>query len=139
MSIHSASAAEFPPLLVPTAPGELLDRVTILQIKVQRITDPARVKIAQADLDALLAICAKSIPSSPRLDQLTQELREVNGKLWQIEDDIRAAEARRDFGAQFIELARSVYHNNDRRAALKRAVNELLGCVIQDQKQYHPR
>jgi hypothetical protein len=136
MSLQSSPSAEFPPVLVPTAPGELLDRVTILKLKVERITDAAKVRIVQAELGALLGICAKSIPSSEGLDQLTRELREVNEKLWQIEDDIRAAEAHREFGPHFIELARSVYLTNDRRAELKRKINELLGCVIQDQKQY---
>ena len=132
----TSPAGEFPPLLVPTAPGEILDRLTIMQIKAQRITDPARLRIVQADLNTLSSICDKFIPGSPQLDQLTQELRHVNERLWQIEDDIRAAEARKDFGPEFIELARSVYRTNDRRAELKRQISTSLGCVIQDQKSY---
>ena len=135
-SSDTPQLGEFPPLLVPTAPGEILDRLTILQIKAQRITDPAKLRIVQADLNTLTAICDKSIPRSQPLDQLTQELRQVNEKLWEIEDDIRAAEARKDFGPQFIALARSVYQTNDRRAELKRQISTLLGCVIQDQKAY---
>ena len=134
---ESRRVGEFGPLLVPTAPGEVLDRLTILQIKAQRIADPAKLRIVQADLNTLTSICDKSIPRSQQLDQLTAELRQVNEKLWQIEDDIRAAEARKDFGPQFIALARSVYQTNDRRAELKRQISTLLGCVIQDQKLYH--
>ena len=76
------------------------------------------------------------MPHSQRLAELTAQLREVNESLWQIEDDIRLCEHNRDFGSRFIDLARAVYRNNDRRAAIKRQVNELLGSELIEEKSY---
>jgi len=126
-----------PPVLAPMAPGELIDRLSILQIKVQRVTDPIKLRTVRTELEQLLAVREKALPSSDQLDELARELRGVNETLWQIEDDIRAADQSGDFGPKFIELARSVYHTNDRRADLKRRINLLLGSVIRDEKHYH--
>jgi len=126
-----------PPVLAPMAPGELIDRLSILQIKMQRVTDPTKLRTVRTELEQLQSVRERALPSSEQLDELARELRGVNETLWQIEDDIRAADHSGDFGPKFIELARSVYHTNDRRADLKRRINLLLGSVIRDEKHYH--
>ena len=127
-----------PPLLVPASPGELLDRLTILQIKAERLTDPAKLPPIRAELAALADVRRRSLPHTPELDALARDLRQVNEALWQIEDDLRAADAAGDFGPRFVYLARRVYRTNDRRSALKRRANVLLGSAFRDEKQYPP-
>ena len=123
-------------LLAPVSPGELIDRLTILHIKSQRISDPAKLRMVRLELDALSAVRNQSLPQNEQLDHLTHELEQVNLRLWQIEDDIREADRAGDFGPKFIELAKSVYRTNDRRAELKRQINVLLGSELADVKQY---
>lgn len=123
-------------ILVPMSPGELIDRITILEIKDRRITAADKRGHVQRELRLLETVRDSEIAPSPRLDELTRALRTVNEALWQIEDDLRVCEQRRDFGPRFIGLARSVYHRNDERADLKRAINELLGAPFQEQKAY---
>jgi Flp pilus assembly protein TadD len=122
-------------LLVEVAPGELLDKITILQIKSERITDPAKLRNVHAELRAL-AGPRESLGQSAALAELTAQLKAVNERLWDIEDEIRLCERARDFGPRFIELARSVYVTNDRRAAVKRAINELLNSHLVEEKSY---
>lgn len=123
---------------VDVAPGELIDKITILLIKSERMDDPDKITNVQLELDILQAIHESSIPGSPALDGLTAELKRVNEALWKIEDDIRACEAERDFGNTFVQLARSVYRTNDERAQLKRDINVLLGSQILEEKSYKP-
>jgi hypothetical protein len=123
-------------ILVEIAPGELLDKITILEIKKARIRQPDKLKNVQIELATLDASRSKAIARSETVDKLTTELRAVNESLWDIEDEIRQCERAGDFGSRFIELARSVYHQNDRRAALKRQINDLLGSKIIEEKQY---
>ncbi len=125
-------------LLVEVAPGELIDKITILEIKARRIADAAKLANVRAELEALTAARDRSLPRSAELDRLGEELRAVNEVLWDVEDQVRACEREQDFGERFVELARSVYHNNDRRAALKRQVNELLGSRLVEEKSYAP-
>jgi hypothetical protein len=122
--------------LVEIAPGELIDKITILQIKTERIQDAAKLGHVRKELQTLLQACERDLPESPELAQLTGQLKGVNEALWQIEDEIRECERQRDFGPQFIELARSVYQQNDKRAALKRRINELLGSRLIEEKSY---
>jgi tetratricopeptide (TPR) repeat protein len=124
------------PLLVELAPGELLDKLTILQIKSERIADPGKLEHVRAELRALKAVRRDSLPVSPDLAALTAELKAVNEQLWEIEDAIRLCERDHEFGPHFIELARSVYRTNDRRSALKRRINELLGSRYVEEKAY---
>ena len=124
------------PILVEVAPGELLDKITILRIKCERITDPAKLQNVRRELTVLEVARKKAIPSSAELDRLTAELQALNETIWQVEDDIRLCERAQDFGPRFVELARSVYRNNDRRAALKRHVNDLLGSALREEKAY---
>jgi hypothetical protein len=123
-------------LEAPISAGELIDKITILEIKGERIADAAKRANVRAELDALRAVRDRRVPPSAELDRLTAELRRVNERLWRIEDGVRACEARRDFGPEFVALARAVYQSNDRRAALKRRVNELLGSALVEEKHY---
>ncbi|MBT5265493.1 MAG: hypothetical protein HOL85_11715 [Rhodospirillaceae bacterium] len=125
-------------IAIEIAPGELIDKITILQIKAERIDDASKLNNVRHELDLLSIARDEHMPASPRLTELTAELRQVNEALWQIEDDIRECERQSDFGETFIELARSVYRTNDRRAALKREINLLLGSAIVEEKAYAP-
>lgn len=127
---HIASIA------VETSPGELIDKITILEIKAARIEDSGKLANIRRELDALSATRDRCIPPSAALDDLTGKLRAVNGQLWDIEDDIRECERAKDFGETFVGLARAVYFTNDERAVLKRAINDLLGAEIVEEKSY---
>jgi hypothetical protein len=124
------------PILVEVAPGELIDKITILEIKTERIDDEDKVANVRIELDLLEQARDKEIPPSPELVELTAGLKQINEQLWEIEDKVRDCERSKDFGPTFVELARSVYHSNDRRAALKRQINELLGSKIVEEKSY---
>ena len=125
-----------PLILVEIAPGELLDKITILEIKAERITEADRLHNVRTELAALRAVRYRALPSSTELEELTAQLRQVNETLWDVEDAIRLCDHDGDFGEHFVELARSVYRHNDRRAALKRRINELLNSAIREEKQY---
>ena len=124
------------PILVEIAPGDLVDRMTILVIKTERITDAAKLANVRIELETLQRARDAGVPASDELDRLTAELKAVNESLWEIEDDIRDCERAQDFGPRFIELARAVYVTNDQRAALKRQINDLLGSRIVEEKSY---
>ena len=123
-------------ILVEVGAGELIDKITILKIKAERMTDPAKLRNVNHELNLLSQVCSQNLAPSRELEQLEDELRRVNEDLWVIEDDIRACEARKDFGPKFIELARSVYIQNDKRAAIKKSINELSGSSIVEEKSY---
>jgi hypothetical protein len=123
-------------LLVPVGPGELVDKITILVIKSDRITAAAQRENVRRELRMLEDVRDAALPASDELARLTAELRAVNEALWDVEDALRDCERRGDFGPRFVELARSVYKTNDRRAALKRQVNDLLGAAIIEEKSY---
>lgn len=124
------------PLLVPVSTGELMDKITILEIKAERIGDPTKRQNVDGELRQLLDVRDKRLKRNPKVDALGQQLKRVNSKLWQIEDDIRDCERRGDFGANFVALSRSVYRNNDERAALKRKINELTKSALIEEKLY---
>ncbi|MGD9915837.1 MAG: DUF6165 family protein [Rhizobiaceae bacterium] len=124
------------PIMVEIAPGELLDKISILEIKNERITDAAKRANVRIELDLLCAARDREITPSAALDSLYASLKRVNEALWEIEDGIRDEERDRRFGERFVELARSVYRTNDRRAALKREINTLLGSAIVEEKSY---
>ena len=124
------------PLLVPTSPGDFLDRLTILEIKAERMRDAAKLENVRRELAALRATWASSSLAARDVGALTAELKRVNTTLWEIEDRIREKEAARAFDAEFIELARSVYRTNDRRAAIKRELNVALGSELIEEKSY---
>jgi hypothetical protein len=123
-------------LTVKTSPGEYLDKLSILEIKSERMSDPAKLANVRRELELLRRDWAASPLARHDVSALVGELKAVNEALWEIEDHIRLKEAEKAFDGEFIELARSVYRTNDRRAALKRALNERLGSEIVEEKSY---
>jgi hypothetical protein len=125
-------------LLVPVSAGELLDKITILRIKSQRIHDAAKVANVRAELQLLERTWATLGTATQKVADDERALHLVNEQLWDIEDRIRDKEAVRGFDQDFIELARAVYHRNDERAAIKRRINAALGSSIVEEKSYKP-
>jgi len=123
-------------LHVQTSPGEFLDKLTILEIKSERIQDPAKLANVRRELDLLRALWLESPLSARDVSAVVERLKQVNEALWEIEDRIREKEAARTFDSEFIELARSVYITNDRRASLKRELNLALGSDLIEEKSY---
>jgi hypothetical protein len=123
-------------LLVPISPGELLDKLTILEIKAARITDAEKLAHVKHELDILNKLWVEAELDSPTVCRLKAALKEVNESLWAIEDDIRSLESQGDFGDGFIALARSVYFTNDQRATIKREINQALGSDLVEEKSY---
>lgn len=123
--------------MIPVATGELADKITILEIKSERITDAAKLDNVRRELEALREVWATlGFADDASLAALCGQLKAVNETLWKIEDDIRILEAKRQFDARFIELARAVYHTNDQRAALKREINTATGSALIEEKDY---
>ncbi len=122
---------------IEVSPGELLDRLTILQIKSERIAVVEKRARALAELAQLQRIREQRLPILEELARLEAELKHVNLAIWEVEDEVRLCERNEDFGERFVALARSVYRNNDKRAALKKQVNALLGSPLDEQKS-HP-
>ena len=123
-------------ICVPVSPGELLDKITILEIKVQQIADTEKLRNVKTELELLNQAWEKTHVDDSSIKLLKQLLRAVNQDLWSIEDRIRIKESQKNFDEGFIELARSVYLRNDRRAAIKKEINTLLGSVIVEEKSY---
>ena len=123
-------------ILIPISPGELLDKITILQIKSERITDPDKVANVRTELGMLDAVWQQAVEADSEIEALTAELKSINEALWDIEDDIRDEERNRRFGERFIELARAVYVTNDERANAKKKVNLHLNSSIVEEKSY---
>lgn len=123
-------------VLIEVGAGELIDKITILHIKAEHMTDAAKLRNVNHELAVLSRARSESLAPSSELDHLESELRTVNQALWVIEDDIRACEGARDFSQKFIDLARAVYIQNDRRATLKKSINELCGSSIVEEKSY---
>lgn len=128
-----------PPITAETSAGELIDKITILEIKRQRLADEAKRRNVAAELAVLTAARDAALRPSGELAALAAELKEVNERLWEAEDELRLCEEAQDFGERFVALARSVYQQNDRRAALKRRVNGLLGSRLVEEKSYGGR
>lgn len=122
----------------PISLGELIDKITILEIKVTNIGDAAKLKNVSHELDILNAKVNTLLDDvgQAKLAPLKQALKDINQELWVIEDDIRDCERAKDFGPKFIELARAVYVTNDKRAALKKEINLLTGSKIIEEKSY---
>jgi hypothetical protein len=132
------TASHDPPphdILVPISVGELMDKITILEIKSERIKNPAQLKNIMHELEALRAVRLGHIDRAMS-DKLSAELKTVNAKLWDVEDAIRDCDARGDFGGSFIELARAVYRLNDERSRLKKAINVASGSRLFEEKSY---
>ena len=123
-------------ILIPISPGELLDKITILQIKSERIDDAAKVANVNTELGMLEKVWSEAVDDDEKISALTAELKSVNEALWEIEDDIRDEERNKRFGDRFIELARAVYVTNDERANAKKQVNLHLNSSIVEEKSY---
>ena len=125
-------------ILAPISAGELVDKITILRVKAQRIGDPAKEANVRKELALLEATAREHLPDDAEIARLTEDLMAVNAALWDIEDGKRDCERRGDFGPAFVALARSVYIENDRRAAVKRRINDAAGSDIVEEKSYAP-
>ena len=123
-------------ILAPVSFGELLDKITILQIKSERMTDPAKLANVRKELLALERIWNEHPSSNIEVSSLTKSLKAVNEKLWDIEDDIRILEKEQRFDKDFIALARSVYFENDDRARIKKELNFALGSSYVEENSY---
>jgi hypothetical protein len=123
---------------VPISIGELLDKITILEIKAERIGAPEKRAHVAAEL-ALLAERRDSLGLAPAVGDLVGELAQINRRLWDIEDRLRRLEQTGAFGPEFVRLARSVYQENDRRAEVKRRINEITGSELIEEKSYSSR
>ena len=116
--------------------GELVDKITILEIKKEKITNKEKLIEIKKELDSLTNTFNKSIKKNINLETLTKELKNINLRLWDIEDKKRELEKKQGFGKEFIELARNVYKFNDERAKIKLKINESLGSNIKEVKSY---
>jgi hypothetical protein len=125
-------------ILVPLSPGELLDKITILRIKVARILDAGKLANVRLELDLLEKTWRDSGCAAFDVARDERALQDVNERLWDVEDLIREKEAKQTFDREFIELARSVYIANDERAAIKKRVNVQLGSRLVEEKSYQP-
>ncbi len=121
---------------VPISPGELLDKITILRIKSQRMTDPRKLANVRLELEALEETWKSSAYADIDVGTDLNALLAVNGRLWTIEDDIRDKERAKTFDEEFVRLARAVYIENDERAAIKRRLNVKLGSSLVEEKSY---
>ncbi len=123
-------------ILTEISAGELLDKISILEIKIEKIKNPELQKQAKKEFEILNSNKEKSIKMTPDIEKLYLDLKETNLKLWKIEDEIRACEKNSDFKENFVKLARSVYFNNDARSSLKLSINKKLGSNILEVKEY---
>ncbi len=123
-------------ITVPMSYGELLDKIAILQIKSERMVDPAKLANVRHELDTLLQAWMAHPAAGHDLVALRERLKAVNERLWVIEDAIRGCEYAQDFGAEFVRLARAVYIENDERARVKREINIALGSDVVEEKSY---
>ena len=123
-------------ILAEISAGELIDKITILEIKKTKINDTNKLKNIETELVSLNNTFKKFIPDSSQIQILIDNLKSINLKLWDIENGKRLAEKNSDFGVQFIELARNVYKNNDERAKIKSEINNILGSNIKEVKSH---
>ena len=123
-------------IIAPVSPGELLDKITILEIKMERIRDEEKRRNVRVELDLLVRTWEAAEVESDAIPPLKEALKEINQALWDIEDQIRVKESRREFDQEFMDLARSVYLRNDQRASTKKRINAILGSSIMEEKSY---
>ncbi|MGH1349457.1 MAG: DUF6165 family protein [Methyloligellaceae bacterium] len=123
-------------ITVPISTGELLDKMTILQIKLERISDAGKKSNVSRELKELLQVREENQLHSPELETMVLDLKKINESLWDIEDRIREKEAEQKFDNEFTELARAVYITNDKRAAVKKSINVLTGSALVEEKSY---
>lgn len=125
-------------IAVEVSAGELLDKITILLIKLQRISETTKLANIRREHEMLMDVYRQHVTEVPELIALKSELTKINSELWDIEDEIREHERKKDFGEKFVALARSVYRTNDRRSLIKREINDLLKSTVVEEKSYRP-
>jgi hypothetical protein len=123
-------------ILAPVSIGELADKITILEIKAERIGDAQKLVNVRTELDGLLPLWAPLADKQPEMAELKTALREANTRMWDVQDALRAKEAAQDFGDEFIELARAVARHNGDRVEVKNTINRLAGSRFVEEKQY---
>ena len=123
-------------ILVEVSVGELLDKISILEIKMEKIKDPEKLKFISNEHSILKEQLEKNVKIDEKLEKLFQDLKEINARLWVIEDDKRDCEKNKDFGEKFIRLSRDVHFLNDDRAKIKLEINNHTGSVIKEIKEY---
>tara|TARA_X000001036_G_scaffold245068_1_gene228629 strand:+ start:157 stop:552 length:396 start_codon:yes stop_codon:yes gene_type:complete len=123
-------------ILAEISAGELIDKITILEIKKEKITNTEKLVEIEKELLSLGKTMKKFIPDNAKISKFKVSLKDINLKLWDIEDGKRLAEKNRNFGEKFIELARNVYKFNDERAKIKLAINDALGSNVKEVKSY---
>ncbi len=123
-------------ILVEVSVGELLDKISILEIKKEKIKDDAKLNFINNEYNLLKDQMTKNVKSDEKLEKLFQSLKEINSKLWVIEDDKRMCEKNSDFGEKFINLSRDVHFLNDKRAKIKLEINNITGSKIKEIKEY---
>ena len=123
-------------IIVEVSIGELLDKISILEIKQEKIKDPEKLKFISDEHAVLKDQLNKNVKSNDEIEKLFQSLKEINAKLWVIEDDKRLCEKEKDFGEKFIKLSRQVHFLNDDRAKIKLEINDLCGSKIKEIKEY---
>jgi len=123
-------------IIVEVSVGELFDKVSILEIKQEKIKDPEKLKFINNEQSILKDQLKKNVKSDDKLNTLYQSLKDINAKLWVIEDDKRECEKNKDFGEKFIKLSRDIHFLNDDRAKIKLEINNHTGSVIKEIKEY---
>ena len=123
-------------ILSEISAGELLDKISILEIKLEKIEDKNNREEIKKEYKILKEIQNSSIKFDDKIKELFNSIKVINIKLWNVEDDLRVCEKNKDFGKNFIELAREVYFNNDKRSKIKSEINKILGSNIREVKQY---
>ena len=124
-------------ILAEISAGELLDKITILEIKKEKINDIQKLKDIEKELSSLTTTSEDQIPDKSKIEGLIQNLKKINLKLWDIEENKRKAEKNKKFDKAFIELSRDVYKSNDERAKIKLKINEILGSNIKEVKSHY--
>ena len=124
-------------ILAEISAGELLDKITILEIKKEKITDSKKLKDINKELSSLIKTSNEKIPDKKRIEDLVSNLKKINLKLWNIEENKRKAEKEKKFDEAFIQLSRDVYKSNDERAKIKLKINEILGSNIKEVKSHY--
>lgn len=123
-------------IAVNVSPGELIDKLTILELKLSRIVDPAKLANVRREHELLKRTADLHIATTARLAELRSELYEANTTIWDVEDQLRDHERRQDFGEAFVSAARRAYQANDQRSLIKRRINELLGSALIEEKSH---
>jgi hypothetical protein len=120
----------------PVSFGEAADRISILQIKRERIGDLRKLANIEAELTQAMQLLFRHVPQTTEFQRLFAQLKKINGRLWEIEEELRQHERKGEFGPEFVALARSVYRNNDERFRVKREIDQLLGSATREEKSY---